>query len=221
MSAQNGLDELVRWANAEAERLRGLSERHLPLQAGTASYALQHVTSALAFLQRVAPGTTFTRSAETLFEKESNQHAAWVVKSMAAILEAWAKSTSETWAQTLPFEVQSRIEAATDLMEQVQLLLDEPKVHPAAPTVLAGAALEEFLRSRVVAMGLTPNGKPGINTYAAALQAAGDLSRQEVKDITAWAGRRNDAAHGDFDDLTRESARLMVDGINLFLQKRT
>jgi hypothetical protein len=113
-----------------------------------------------------------------------------------------------------------RVDAATDLTEQVQLLLDEPEVHPAAPVVLAGAALEEFLRSRVVATGTTISGTPGIDTYASALQAAGDLSSTELNAITAWAGQRNEAAHGRFENLSKQRAQIMVDGINLFMQKR-
>jgi hypothetical protein len=37
-------------------------------------------------------------------------------------------------------------------MEQVQLLLDDRKVHPAAPVVLAGAALDEFLQKQPAIM---------------------------------------------------------------------
>lgn len=218
MSTQGGVEDLVQWAEKEAHRLRG-EATHVGLAHG--ALGLSHAAAALEFLRRHAPGSHFLSSAERLFQKEAALTASPAIKGTADILDAWARSTTESWAESLPFEVQSRIEAATDLMEQVQQLLDDPKVHPAAPVVLAGAALEEFLRSRINAKGLTPNGKPGINAYASALQTEGDLSRQEVKEITAWAGRRNDAAHGDFSHLSRDSARLMVDGINLFLQKRT
>jgi hypothetical protein len=45
-------------------------------------------------------------------------------------------------------------------------------------------------------------------------------SAQEQKDVTSWAGHRNEAAHGEFDKLSHDRARLMVDGINLFMQTR-
>jgi hypothetical protein len=216
MGTQGGIDDLVEWAESEARRLRGEAPHVGDVYA---VFGLPHVAAALEFLRRHAPGSHFVSSAERLFQ--DRLPALPAINGAADLLDAWARSIREGWAEVLPLEVQSRIEAATDLMEQVQQLLDDPKVHPAAPVVLAGAALEEFLRSRINAKGLTPSGKPGINSYASALQTEGDLSRQEVKDITAWAGRRNDAAHGDFSDLSRGSARLMVDGINLFLQKRT
>lgn len=38
--------------------------------------------------------------------------------------------------------------------------------------------------------------------------------------MTAWAGTRNRAAHGeDLVKLTVEEARIMADGVNLFLQR--
>jgi pheromone shutdown protein TraB len=63
-------------------------------------------------------------------------------------------------------------------------------------------------------------GKPGINSYAQALQAGGSLSAQDVKDITAWAGQRNEAAHGEFAKLSPERAQIMIDGINLFMRQK-
>lgn len=219
MTTQTELDELVQWAYGEAERLRTIRGQHTAH--GSARFALAHATPVLEFLQRVAPGTHFAQSAGHLFEQDGHLSASVAIEGVADILDAWTRSTSESWAQALPFEVQARIEAANDLMEQVQQLLDDSKVHPAAPVVLAGAALEEFLRARIAAKGITPSGKPGINTYADALQADGDLSKQEKKDITAWAGLRNHAAHGDFDQFGRPEARIMVMAVNLFLQQRT
>jgi hypothetical protein len=62
-------------------------------------------------------------------------------------------------------------------------------------------------------------GRSGLNTYATALRAADLITVHDVKDITVWAGLRNDAAHGDFDGISRERAGLMADGINLFMQR--
>ena len=99
-------------------------------------------------------------------------------------------------------------------------MLDDKRTHPAAPIVLAGAALEEALRSLVIQNRATIVGKPGLNAYAAALKSASVLTTQDVKDITSWAGQRNEAAHGDFANLSPERAQIMVDGINLFMRQR-
>ncbi len=86
--------------------------------------------------------------------------------------------------------------------------------------MLAGAALEEALRSLVESdPTLTVNGKPGLNSYSTGLQTVGLIDNQQKKDIDAWAGLRNSAAHGDFDAIKRENASLMEQGVNLFLQQ--
>jgi hypothetical protein len=103
-------------------------------------------------------------------------------------------------------------------MDQVDRLLQDRRVHPAAPVMLAGAALEEMLRSLVDAAGVKPKGKAGINSYATALREAGVITQQDVKNVTSWAGMRNDAAHGDFGQIELPNARLMAQSINLFMQ---
>jgi hypothetical protein len=140
---------------------------------------------------------------------------------VAKILESWADYVDAGLADAQPFEVRARYEAATDLMEQVQGLLDDAQVHPAAPVVLAGAALEEALRALMASCDEQIDGTPSIAKYAAALRKCELLTRQDAKDITAWAGLRNAAAHGTFDDVSRDGARLMVAGVNLFLRQRT
>jgi hypothetical protein len=122
-------------------------------------------------------------------------------------------------ADLKPFEVRFRIGAASDIMEQVQLLLKDADLHPAATVVLAGAALEEFLRSMYEECDERLTGKPGIGSYATALQKTEQITRGEAKEIIAWADQRNDAAHGHFDDLSRERAKIMIEAINLFISK--
>jgi hypothetical protein len=213
-------EELINWAKAEAIRLDRIASQATP---GSLAYQVGYrAASALDFLRLHAPGTHFIDSGTRLFNTEGKiLYARQALEALASLLEAWVRFVEDGIADLQPFPVQARVEAATDLLEQVQQLLDDRKVHAAAPVMLAGAALEEFLRSRISALNLPAPSKPGINTYAAALAAESDLSKQEVKDITAWAGQRNEAAHGEFDNLSRQRAQIMVDGINLFLQKRT
>lgn len=107
-------------------------------------------------------------------------------------------------------------------MEQVESLLSDAGSYPAASVMLAGAGLEELLRGLVESSGTSLVGKPGISTYAEALRKADLITRQEKKDIESWAGKRNDAAHGHFELVSdRNSARLMVDAINLVMQRHS
>jgi hypothetical protein len=135
--------------------------------------------------------------------------------------------TLDTWATLAALGVVGtaatlgpRLEAAIDLMEQVQLLLSDRDVHPAAPVMLAGAALEAMLRGLWEATTEPLAGSPSLTSYAEALRKAEMLDRNEVKDIIAIAGTRNDAAHGDFERVTIDRARLMADQVNLFMARR-
>jgi uncharacterized protein YutE (UPF0331/DUF86 family) len=132
----------------------------------------------------------------------------------------WADFAEAGLADAEPFEVRARFESSTDLMEQVQRLLDDGSVHHAAPVVLCGAALEEFLRALATAASPGIGGTPTLDKYATELQKAGVITRQDAKDIRSWAGLRNSAAHGHFDDFSLEQAQLMAQGVNLFMRQK-
>ena len=90
---------------------------------------------------------------------------------------------------------------------------------PAAPIVLAGAALEVALRSAVDELQLTLTERPSIMAYARRLRTEDILTVQDVKDVDQMAGVRNLAAHGKFEDLSNERAGLMEQQVNLFLAR--
>lgn len=101
------------------------------------------------------------------------------------------------------------------------MLNEDKTVHPAAPIVLAGAALEIALRSAIEELSLEPPAKQSINAYSGCLRTAGFLSTQDVKEVTQMGGLRNSAAHGDHDELSRERAGLMEQQVNMFLRRLT
>jgi hypothetical protein len=123
--------------------------------------------------------------------------------------------------QSIERKIQS--EVVNDFLEQAQFLLDDSKVHPGAPAMIIGAALEEFLRNWVEEQGLSiEDNKPTIDTYAKLLKQNELLTKQDMKDITSWAGIRNDAAHGKWDDVKdRNRIRLMLESVNYFLRVKT
>jgi hypothetical protein len=86
---------------------------------------------------------------------------------------------------------------------------------------LIGATLEEFLRTWVEAEGLPlGNRKLGLETYSQVLRDAGLITKQDGKDITSWAGVRNHAAHGEWDEVSDKTrVALMLEGVNLFMRK--
>jgi hypothetical protein len=186
----------------------------------TSAHARPLAAAALDFLNRQAPGGGFDVSAEAIFSGKYPPDAGDGLQRLAGVLEDWVRYVEDGLANQIDPRAFARLEASTDLMEQVQQLLDDGGVHVAAPIMLAGAGLEEFLRYLVITHGAEVTRQPGLQAYSEALRTAGVLSPQNVKNVTVWAGFRNQAAHGQFEDLTRENAVLMAQGVNLFLQQK-
>ncbi len=115
-----------------------------------------------------------------------------------------------------------QIETVSDFLEQANSLLNTPDIHPGAPAMLIGAALEEFLRNWGEEFNLKITGKPGIENYAKSLIEAGLINKQDHKDITSWGGLRNEAAHGKWEEVNdKKRISLMFEGVNLFMRKYT
>jgi hypothetical protein len=197
----------VEWARQEAARLRRLTS---PVGSTTETAA------AVELLARYAPGSVFYEIAAAHTSYNDLK-----ISYVAGALEQWVRFCEEGLATGLPFAAQARVEAASDLMDQAEQLLEDASIHPAATAMLIGAALEELLRSMCIAESVTWVGKPGIGSYADALRAQDLISKQDVKDITSWGGQRNDAAHGEFDLIEKLRVRLMADGVNLFMQRHS
>ncbi len=119
-----------------------------------------------------------------------------------------------------------RSDVFSDFLEIAEYLIeDEGLKDPAA--VLAGGVLEEHLRKLCDKHGVptTSTDSKG-KTHPKRLDALnGELgnqavySKNEQKQITAWAGIRNDAAHANFGSYTGEQVKLMIAGIRDFLNR--
>jgi hypothetical protein len=202
----------IEWARAEAARLYAEIESPSP---GSEYPSAQTTTAAVEFLRTQAGTESYFY--EKAFEEARGQFNELAVRGVARVLENWADYAEQGMVDVLPFEALFRQEAATDLMEQVQILLDDPTIHPAAPVMLGGAALEEQLRALATARGISIPGRSTIDSLAGALRSNDIISRQQKKDIDSWGGLRNAAAHGRFDEIERPHAQLIAQGVNLFL----
>lgn len=203
--------QFVAWARKEADKLANVGTH-------TVSTA-----PAVEFLRIHAPGEFYSHAQvagiDALNMARSGRQDGRGRNEVARILLAWADFVDAGMANTIPYGMQSRLDAAIDLMEQVQVFLEDHGVVPAAPVMLAGAALEEALRGLMERCDSVIDGRPGIAKYSAALRKCDLISRQDAKNIESWAGLRNSAAHGHFENVSREEARVMAAGINLFLQQ--
>ena len=106
-----------------------------------------------------------------------------------------------------------------DMLEAAEYLHGEGWKDAAA--VMAGGVLEQHLRElcRKHTVDLTmPNGKPkmlaAMNDDLAKASAYGKI---EQKDVTAWAGLRNAAAHGQYGDYDTNQVGQMIAGIRGFI----
>lgn len=107
-----------------------------------------------------------------------------------------------------------------DVLLQARALIQEPGVHPLAPIVVAGAALESRLRALVAQHGLHISGQPGMSKYIEALKADGRISKTEWRQLQVLVDLRNQAAHGeDLGKLNETDATKMVDDSMAFVKK--
>jgi hypothetical protein len=168
--------------------------------------------------QYAGPRSAFTRQAEG-----AGGYAAYVVSTLSSILDSFVEYLEVGLSTGLSPERRAQIDVVSDFLAQAQSMLDAKGFHPGAPAVLIGASLEEFLRNWVESEGLSlGNARPGIDAYAKSLKAADFLSKQDIKDITSWAGTRNHAAHGEWDRVGDSARiRLMLEGVNLFIRQKT
>lgn len=139
---------------------------------------------------------------------------------LVALLESLSQFIEDgLLTQLSPKEIAAQ-EIASETLSQALSMLKEELNHPAAACFLAGATLENYLRSWAVREQISVQAPPSINKYAEALKKKKRITSQDVKDITSWAGLRNSAAHGNWGEVEdKKRVELMVEGIGLFARK--
>lgn len=139
----------------------------------------------------------------------------------ASSLDAFINFVKSGLMEDISIERKAQIDVVSDLLGQAHELINSKGVHPAAPTVIIGASLEEFLRNWVEESDLKlKTRKPSLDAYANVLREADLITKQDMKDITSWGGLRNHAAHGEWDEVDdKKRVSLMLDGVNLFMRK--
>jgi len=184
----------------------------------TRSRSVGDYTQACEFLRTFAgPKSTFYEQVHSVMQAVPDYRA----RTAESVLLSFAEYIKAGLIEEITPERKAQLDVVSDLLDQANSLLSDTKVHPAAPAVLIGATLEEFLRTWVEKEGISlGNKKPSMDSYAKILRESDLIDKQDVKDITAWAGIRNDAAHGKWDKVENsEKISLMLQGVNLFLRK--
>ena len=206
-------EEIIREAASLQARIHGYRQHK---QAGNYAQAAQ--AQVCEFLRNYAgPKSAFLKQAEAAHGYRDN-----LLGTLVLIVQSFIDYVLAGLATGVSPERQAQLDVVSDLLGQANSLLEDAKYHPAAAAILIGACLEEFLRTWVEAESLSiGKSKPGIDAYSKALRGAELISKQDMKDITSWAGVRNHAAHGEWDEVSdRNRIRLALEGVNLFMRQR-
>ncbi|MDM8534229.1 hypothetical protein QUF55_05925 [Clostridiaceae bacterium HSG29] len=147
--------------------------------------------------------------------------AGYLADEVKAILESFQHFIEMDYVKGISIQRQAQLDVVSDFMSQANMLLVDKKIHPAISIALGGASLEEFLRNWVEDADLLANNmKQSLDSYSKALRSNELITKQDLKDITSWAGLRNSAAHGHWEEVSdSRRAVLMLEGISLFMRK--
>ncbi|HMS84505.1 MAG TPA: hypothetical protein PKD12_12705 [Nitrospira sp.] len=165
------------------------------------------------------PKSEFLANLKALNPRSVNEN--YLAENVSAVLSAFRAHVDAGLQSQVSPERRAQLDVVSDFLEQAHQLLESKEIHPAAPAVIIGAALEEFLRTWVESEGLSigPR-KPGLDSYATLLRDSDLITKQDHKDITAWGGLRNHAAHGEWVEVSdKNRIALMLEGVNLFMRR--
>lgn len=175
-----------------------LSQVDRLLQRATSSPEIVGVhAEACEFLRMFAgPKSEFLANLRGLDPRKVNQD--YAADNVQAVLRAFRAYVEAGLHSQVSPERRAQLDVVSDFLEQAHRLLETPGIHPAAPCVVIGAALEEFLRTWTESASLSLGSrKPSMDSYATLLRESDLITKQDYKDITAWGGLRNHAAHGE------------------------
>ena len=122
-------------------------------------------------------------------------------------------------------EESTRREVLSDFLDMAARFLEQVDYRPGATFagILAGATLEEYVRTLADANGIAATNSGGEPVKAeplnAELRAKGVYDLSEELQVRAWIELRNRAARGSRDQFTADEIRLMIQGLRDFMSR--
>jgi len=178
-------------------------------------------TSCSSVLDQVVPHNSIHRKSVESFGNLENGigHQEYGISFLKSIKE----DLEHGFLDDLATEIEAEVTA--DYMGQAEQLLNEGiagKYAHVPAAVLTGAVLEKTLKTICTQLEppepLTKNGFfIKLNTLIDILKKRGVYNELMAKQLRAWAAIRNDAAHGNFEEFTKEQVENMLSGVNIFL----
>lgn len=155
------------------------------------------------------------------FHSKDSDYAPTIEESLG-ILEAIADEIDQGWHKSIRGVVSA--ELFSDFIEMANHLLDEGYKDAAA--VMLGSTLEEHLRQLArnngIEVEIESKGKirpKKADVLNADLVKADIYSKLDQKNIIAWLGLRNDAAHGKYDNYSKGQVVFFSQALNDFMAR--
>jgi hypothetical protein len=170
---------------------------------------------ALSAIRRYAPPNgPHVADAESVLDKTQD---GWIVPRLVGVLKALRADYANGDLHSIEGLV--HVSVLADFMAMAAELLDSDYKDPSA--VIVGGVLEQHLRAMAEKRDIEVERDSGkykkadsLNAELAKAEAYGKL---EQKNITAWLGLRNHAAHGEYDKYTKSQVDEMLAGVRSFI----
>jgi hypothetical protein len=142
---------------------------------------------------------------------------------IVGIVQALRADVANGYAETV--SALARAEVFADFLDMAQYLLDSGYKDAAA--VIAGSSLESHLRQLSVKFGVATTYQEAsgatkarkAESLNADLAKAGAYSGTDQKNVTAWLGLRNEAAHGDYAKYDEKQVAVLVLAVREFIAR--
>lgn len=181
-----------------------------------ATYITALLTAAIH--RNMPPNSVYPRHLEDALEAQKNSYEGYLIPNLTGIARSLRRDIENDFSS---ISGTIRAEAFSDFLEMATHLLSEGYKDAAA--VIAGTVLEQHLRSLADNSGISarvPDGRwKKAETINAELASNNVITKLEQKNITAWLGLRNEAAHGNYHNYDLSNVRLLIDSIGFFMSK--
>lgn len=179
-------------------------------------------TNCVTLLDNIIPSNSLHRSTADQFQSLKNK-----TDTLAfgiSFLKSIRNDFENEYLGNLYLEVEAELSA--DYLGQAESLLKEGvsgKYEHIPAAVLAGAVLEKNLKTICQQQNpplaiVSEKGKPlMLNALIDALKKRSIFNEVVAKQLRAWVDIRNSAAHGEFENFTKEQVGLMLIGIQSFV----
>lgn len=206
------LDNLINTYNGlrQSSQYNDLSDKPLPDRQSL-------ITRTIAAVNRISgPDSIYSKEVARTLDKDPELHIH--TTAIIGIAKALREDINAGYITTL-IEL-THADIFSDFLEMATHLNESNYKDPAA--VIAGSTLESHLKklANKNTIPVEVNGKPvKADKLNADLAKATAYSSIDQKNVTAWLGLRNDAAHGNYNAYTKDQVKLLISSIQDFITR--